>query len=226
MNSKIVAMNIEDFREYCISKPGVTEEFPFDETTLVFKVMGKMFALTNLEGDWSLSLKCDPQRAIELREMYPAIQPGYHMNKALWNTVMMDGSLSQKLVFELIDHSYQLVVDKLPLKLKPLSKPLPKRERPGSECSEQSDKELLNMENQKFPSSGGVRGGYYELKGQDYIELIKLLKIMRVSESGGQAKLMVEDGIVYLNGQQESRKRAKLRIGDLVEVRDFKIRIV
>jgi ribosome-associated protein len=66
----------------------------------------------------------------------------------------------------------------------------------------------------------------YELKGQDYIELIKLLKIMRVSESGGQAKLMVEDGIVYLNGQQESRKRAKLRIGDLVEVMDFKIRIV
>lgn len=82
------------------------------------------------------------------------------------------------------------------------------------------------MENQKFPSSGGVRGGYYELKDQDYIELIKLLKIMRVSESGGQAKLMVEDGIVYLNGQQESRKRAKLRIGDLVEVMDFKIRIV
>jgi len=82
------------------------------------------------------------------------------------------------------------------------------------------------MENQKSPSSGGDRGGYYELKGQEYIELIKLLKIMRVSESGGQAKLMVEDGIVYLNGQQESRKRAKLRIGDLVEVRDFKIRIV
>ena len=107
-------MNIEELREYCISKPGVTEDFPFDEVTLVFKVMGKMFALTNLDGDWSLALKCDPQRAIELREMYPAIQPGYHMSKVHWNTVMMDGSLSQKLILELIDHSYQLVVDKLP----------------------------------------------------------------------------------------------------------------
>jgi predicted DNA-binding protein (MmcQ/YjbR family) len=113
-------MNIEEFREYCISKPGVTEEFPFDEWTLVFKVMGKMFALTNLEGNWSLALKCDPQRAIELREQYPAIQPGYHMNKVHWNTVLMDESLSKKLILELIDHSYQLVVDKLPGKLKPL----------------------------------------------------------------------------------------------------------
>ena len=111
-------MNIEEFREYCISKQGVTEEFPFGEMTLVFKVMGKMFALINLDGDWSLSLKCDPQRAIELREIYPAIQPGYHMNKSLWNTVMMDGSLNKKLILDLIDHSYQLVVDKLTLKLK------------------------------------------------------------------------------------------------------------
>ncbi|HEX7583805.1 MAG TPA: MmcQ/YjbR family DNA-binding protein [Prolixibacteraceae bacterium] len=116
-------MNIEEFTEYCMSKPGVTGEFPFDETTLVFKVMGKMFALTNLEGDWSLSLKCDPERAIELREQYPAIQPAYHMNKTHWNSVYMDGSLSRNLVLELVDHSYQLVVDKLPLKLKPLSKP-------------------------------------------------------------------------------------------------------
>jgi predicted DNA-binding protein (MmcQ/YjbR family) len=115
---KLTAMNIEELREYCISKPGVTEEFPFDEVTLVFKVMGKMFALTNLEGDWNLALKCDPQRAIELREEHPAIQPGYHMSKVHWNTVIMDGSLSQKLILELIDHSYQLVVDKLPLKLK------------------------------------------------------------------------------------------------------------
>jgi len=111
-------MNIEEFREYCISKAGVTEEFPFDEVTLVFKVMGKMFALTNLDGEWSLALKCDPQRAIDLREQFPAIQPGYHMSKVHWNTVMMDGSLPQKLVLELIDHSYQLVVDKLPVKLK------------------------------------------------------------------------------------------------------------
>ena len=111
-------MNIEELREYCVSKPGVTEEFPFDEMTLVFKVLGKMFALTNLDGDWSLALKCDPDWAIELREQYPAIQPGYHMNKVHWNTVMMDGSLSTKLILELIDHSYQLVVDKLPLKIR------------------------------------------------------------------------------------------------------------
>lgn len=111
-------MNIETFREYCMDKPGVTEEFPFDEVTLVFKVKGKMFALTNLDGDWTLALKCDPDRAIELRETYPAIQPGYHMSKIHWNTIMMDGSLSQKLILELVDHSYQLVVDKLPRKLK------------------------------------------------------------------------------------------------------------
>lgn len=111
-------MNIEEFREYCLSKPGVTEEFPFNETTLVFKVMGKMFALTNLDGDWSLALKCDPQRAIELRETFPAIRPGYHMSKVHWNTIAMDGSLSQRLIFELIDHSYQLVVEKLPAKLR------------------------------------------------------------------------------------------------------------
>jgi len=113
------AMNIEEFREYCIQKPGVTEEFPFDETTLVFKVQGKMFALTNLEGDWNLALKCDPDRAIELREQFPAIQPGYHMSKIHWNTVAMDGSLPQKLVLDLIDHSYQLVVAKLPKGKKP-----------------------------------------------------------------------------------------------------------
>lgn len=111
-------MNIEELREYCMLKPGVTEEFPFDDVTLVFKVMGKMFALTNLDGDWSLNLKCDPDKAIELREQFPAIQPGYHMSKIHWNTVMMDGSLSSKLILELIDHSYQLVVDKLPVKVR------------------------------------------------------------------------------------------------------------
>jgi predicted DNA-binding protein (MmcQ/YjbR family) len=114
------SMNIEEFREYCMSKPGVTEEFPFGENTLVFKVMGKMFALTNLDGDWSLNLKCDPERAIELREKFPAIQPGYHMNKVHWNTVMMDGSLNKKLILELMDHSYQLVADKIPKSRKPL----------------------------------------------------------------------------------------------------------
>ena len=111
-------MNIEDFREYCLKKSGVTEEFPFDETTLVFKVMGKMFALTNLDGDWNLALKCDPDRAIDLREQYSAIRPGYHLSKVHWNTVQMDGSLNEKLVLELIDHSYELVVAKLPARLR------------------------------------------------------------------------------------------------------------
>ena len=116
-------MNIEEFREYCIAKPGVTEEFPFDESTLVFKVMGKIFALTDLVDEFSLNLKCDPERAIALREQYAAIQPGYHMNKAHWNSVKMDGSLSQKLILELIDHSYDLVVDKLPKTKAPLNLP-------------------------------------------------------------------------------------------------------
>lgn len=116
-------MNIEEFREYCIAKPGVTEEFPFDESTLVFKVMGKIFALTDLVDEFSLNLKCDPERAIALREQYAAIQPGYHMNKAHWNTIKMDGSLSQKLILELIDHSYDLVVDKLPKGKKPHPQP-------------------------------------------------------------------------------------------------------
>ncbi|MDX9882326.1 MAG: MmcQ/YjbR family DNA-binding protein [Prolixibacteraceae bacterium] len=111
-------MNIEEIREYCLSKKGVDESFPFDETTLVFKVMGKMFALTDLVGDLSINLKCDPERAIELREQHPAIMPGYHMNKALWNTVLIDGSLSRDFICQLIDHSYELVVDKLPRKLK------------------------------------------------------------------------------------------------------------
>ncbi|MDP4207617.1 MAG: MmcQ/YjbR family DNA-binding protein [Bacteroidota bacterium] len=111
-------MNIEDFRQYCISKKGVTEEFPFDETTLVFKVMGKMFSLTDLEGDFTINLKCDPELAIELRERYPAVLPGYHMNKRLWNTVVIDGSIPDKLIYEWVDHSYSQVVDKLPKKLK------------------------------------------------------------------------------------------------------------
>jgi predicted DNA-binding protein (MmcQ/YjbR family) len=111
-------MNIEQLREYCIQKKGVTEEFPFDEETLVFKVMGKIFAMTNLEGEWELALKCDPEKAVELREQYPAIRPGYHMSKIHWNTIAMDGSLSERLILELIDYSYELVVAKLPLKIR------------------------------------------------------------------------------------------------------------
>ena len=111
-------MNIEEFREYCISKKGVTESLPFDDTTLVFKVMTKMFALGNLEGPLSVNLKCDPEKAIELREEYEGINPGYHMSKVHWNTIEMDGSVPIKLVTELIDHSYDLVVAGLTKKLK------------------------------------------------------------------------------------------------------------
>jgi predicted DNA-binding protein (MmcQ/YjbR family) len=111
-------MNIEKLRDYCIAKPAVSEDFPFDETTLVFKVAGKIFALTDLEGDLRINLKCDPEKAISLREQYPAIIPGYHMNKKHWNTVIIDGSFDISLLMELIDHSYQLVVDSLPMKVR------------------------------------------------------------------------------------------------------------
>ncbi len=108
------AMNIEEIRDYCLAKPGVTEGFPFDEVTLVFKVMSKMFALTNLDGEPpTVNLKCDPGRAIELREMYEEVQPGYHMSKKHWNTIDPNGSLSGELFYELIDHSYGLVVESL-----------------------------------------------------------------------------------------------------------------
>jgi len=107
-------MNIEELREYCISKKGVSEGFPFDEVTLVFKVGGKMFALTNLDGEPSVNLKCDPERAIELREHFSSIIPGYHMNKVHWNTIFMNGAISDPLLKELVDHSYLLILDSLP----------------------------------------------------------------------------------------------------------------
>ena len=107
-------MNIEELRDYCISKKGVTEGFPFDEVTLVFKVGGKMFALTNLDGDPSVNLKCDPEKAIELREQYSAIVPGYHMSKTHWNTLYLNGSITDIFLKELIDLSYQLVFESLP----------------------------------------------------------------------------------------------------------------
>lgn len=106
-------MNIEEFREYCLSKKAVTESFPFDETTLVFKVAGKMFALTDIEPPFSVNLKCDPERAIELRETYASVLPGYHMNKQHWNTIEVDGSIPDKLIYEWTDHSYDLVVQSL-----------------------------------------------------------------------------------------------------------------
>jgi len=109
-------MDIEEIREYCLKKKAVTESFPFDETTLVFKVMNKMFALTPLEKEPSISLKCEPEKAIELREHFSSVLPGYHMNKQQWNTVMIDGSISDRLLKEWIDDSYKLIVAKLPKK--------------------------------------------------------------------------------------------------------------
>ena len=108
-------MNIEDFRDYCLNKKGVTEELPFDDTTLVYKVMGKMFALTDTEDDFSINLKCNPEKVIELREHYPdSVLPGYHMNKKHWNTILIDGKISDTKLYQWIDDSYQLVAEKLP----------------------------------------------------------------------------------------------------------------
>jgi len=113
-------MNIEEFREYCLAKKGVTESFPFDEQTLVFKVMGKMFALSGLEHQPAkANLKCDPERSIELREEYNGlITPGFHMSKLHWNTVELEMNLPHTLLLELIDHSYELVINGLTKKLK------------------------------------------------------------------------------------------------------------
>lgn len=109
-------MNVEEVREYCTRKAEVTEGFPFDNTTLVFKVNDKMFALLSLDNDLSINLKCDPDKAIDLRERYPSVQPGYHMNKKLWNTIHIDGLMDDRLLCEWIDDSYKLVIEKMPLK--------------------------------------------------------------------------------------------------------------
>lgn len=109
-------MNIEELRAYCLSKQGATEHFPFDETTLVFKVGGKMFALTDLNPPLMINLKCDPEKAQQLREHYPGVNPGYHMNKKHWNTISIDGTIPSKLIEEWIDESYQLVFKSLPVK--------------------------------------------------------------------------------------------------------------
>lgn len=107
-------MDIESYREYCLAKPGTTEAFPFDEETLVFKVGGKMFALTGIDEFRSINLKCDPEEAIELREKFVGVMPGFHMNKTHWNTVMIDGSVPVKLIKKMIDDSYLLVFASLP----------------------------------------------------------------------------------------------------------------
>lgn len=116
-NSRIDAndvMNIEEFRTYCLEKTAVEESFPFDENILVFKVMGKMFAATNVNAEeYSINLKCDPERAIELRESHSCIRPGYHMNKKHWNSIYIAEGIARPLLLELINHSYDLVVSKL-----------------------------------------------------------------------------------------------------------------
>lgn len=110
-------MNIETLREYCLQKAAVTESFPFGEDVLVFKVMTKMFALISLSEPDHVNLKCDPERAIELRAEFPeAVQPGFHMNKSLWNTVQLNAGLNESLLRDLIDHSYEEVVKKMPKK--------------------------------------------------------------------------------------------------------------
>ncbi|MBK9566433.1 MAG: MmcQ/YjbR family DNA-binding protein [Saprospiraceae bacterium] len=110
-------MDIVQFTEFCLSKPGVSESFPFGGDTLVFKVSGKIFALTGIDTiPFRVNLKCDPAWALELREEYEDIIPGYHMNKKHWNTVTMEGGLEISLIKKLIDHSYHLVARSLPKK--------------------------------------------------------------------------------------------------------------
>ena len=108
-------MDVETFREYCLGKPHVTEGTPFGETVLVFKVGGKMFALVALdEIPARANLKCDPDLALELRDRYEQVQPGYHMNKKHWNTVEIEGGIPAAELHKMIDHSYELVVKSLP----------------------------------------------------------------------------------------------------------------
>lgn len=111
-------MTVEEFREHCLTKKGVTEEFPFGEDTMVMKVGGKIFALASVVLFERISLKAEPEKAIELRERYPAVIPGYHLNKKHWNTVQLDGSVTDKLVKSWIDDSYQLVAAGLPKTIK------------------------------------------------------------------------------------------------------------
>lgn len=114
-------MNVEDIRNYCLAKKAVTESTPFDDVTLVFKVAGKMFAIVPLDAtDLSITLKCDPEKAISLREKYPAVKPGFHTSKKHWNTILIDGSVDKYLILEWIDHSWDMVVKGLTKKQKEL----------------------------------------------------------------------------------------------------------
>lgn len=110
-------MDLAVFREYCLTKPGAAEETPFGPDNLVFKVAGKMFALASLdEVPPRVNLKCDPERALDLRDRYESVQPGYHMNKRHWNTVEFTGEVPDAEVLRMIDHSFELVARKLPRK--------------------------------------------------------------------------------------------------------------
>jgi predicted DNA-binding protein (MmcQ/YjbR family) len=111
-------MDLEKIREYCLAKLGVTEGFPFDNQTLVFKVGGKMFALIDIENPVSVNVKCEPEKAVELREQFHAISPGYHMNKKHWNTIQLNQDLSHQLIVNCLDHSYQLVFQSLSKKIR------------------------------------------------------------------------------------------------------------
>ena len=111
-------MDLEKFSSYCLGLKAVTEEMPFGDTVIVYKVAGKMFALCGLDPFESINLKCDPEEAIELRERYPAVQPGYHMNKQHWNTILMDHSIPDSLLLKWTKNSYDLVASKLPKKIK------------------------------------------------------------------------------------------------------------
>jgi predicted DNA-binding protein (MmcQ/YjbR family) len=110
-------MNIEQYRDYCVVKKGVTESFPFDENTLVFKVMNKMFTLTSVENFEFINLKCDPEKAIQLREEFDGVSGAYHMSKVHWNSVSTKGDISDKLIYQWIDDSYDLIVSSLTKKL-------------------------------------------------------------------------------------------------------------
>ncbi|WP_291784034.1 MmcQ/YjbR family DNA-binding protein [Cecembia sp.] len=111
-------MDLIYFRDYCLAKPGTSEDTPFDENTLCFRVGKKIFAITDILDFESVNLKCDPEYAIELREKFPGIQPGYHMNKKHWNTVSANGSVPDSLILKLTDHSYELIFSSLPKKVK------------------------------------------------------------------------------------------------------------
>lgn len=114
-------MNLDKVRDFCMSLPEVSESFPFDENVLVWKVAGKMFCLGDIHQFDSINLKCDPEYAITLREEYPQVVPGWHMNKTMWNTVYLDG-LQEKFIESLILHSYREVVRKLPKKIQSIIK--------------------------------------------------------------------------------------------------------